>query len=411
MTHGSIPCPWEPPRALAPVSEPMNLQLNPTAVPSVARPTVLAIDLIRGLFAIGVLLAHSWDLGVGLGESDDYQRSWWELIITPGTFWVTGFFVLSGFCIALSVFRSISKDTYQVRDYLFARTTRIYPLFLIGLGLAVLAWFCSPDKQNFPGMAFLQTVFNLQNFFEAFPYYEASWSITNEFVYYLVFPLAIALGGKRLFGTTLACLALYGFASVVLIGLVATNKLTTDNWPIAALGITWCFGVFGLWLFCQERIGRSEERVAAVVGLAILTASFCLRTYFHYVEVREMLMIANSIFASLGFALMLLWMRNVRFPTTGFWARLATWMGLLSYPLYLFHGAVLGLLAGAIIRFDLDISRAGIVAVAVVLSLVFAGTLGVALEKFFLGMRKQWMGRAKSSSPSNPARAATMVKS
>jgi len=384
----------------------------PSDVPSIGRPTILAIDLMRGLFAIFVLIAHSWEFGMagdyGVHEG---RRAWWEYLITPGTFWVTGFFVLSGFCIALSVFRSIGRDSYTLSSYLKARLTRIYPLFLIGLLLAVIAWFFA-DRGAFPGRQFLITVFNCQNLVQdgAFPWYGASWSITNEVLYYLIFPVALVLGRKKMFGSLVATAAIFVVISGVLAFLWITGIYPTTLWTIFMSGLNWCIGVAALWLFCRPGFAGISTRGIGWLALVVLVIAFSIRTYLWYSDGRAMLLQFNSLLGSVGFGFLVVWLRETRFPTEGPWVRVATWSGLLSYPLYLFHIPVHGYLKAAYTAIGPDtISRPVAVLIAIVVPLIFAGTIGVWLEKWFLNRRKLWLRGRPSIATDCEQQAATPV--
>ncbi len=130
-----------------------------------------------------------------------------ELIATTvfgsGMYYVMGFFVLSGYCIHLSVARSMKADHFPVQQYMAARLSRIMPLYYIGLLVTVaVEWLIHdarprewPHGLDVP--TFLGQLFMVQNLNETFGSFASSWSITNEVFYYVLYGvLAWLLAGR-----------------------------------------------------------------------------------------------------------------------------------------------------------------------------------------------------------------------
>ena len=95
------------------------------------------IDICRGLFAFLVVAAHAVDISWSIHPEVPGQLSGWlhDLLLyvaAAGIYWVIGFFVISGYCIQLSVARLIQGNAFSLRDYLIARGTRILPLYYLG---------------------------------------------------------------------------------------------------------------------------------------------------------------------------------------------------------------------------------------------------------------------------------------
>ena len=171
-------------------------------MPTSARDTELGIDLLRGIAAVLVLVSH----GIGNAlkvEHGDVIASYPPLAkllastIGYGAFSVWGFFVISGFCIQQSVERTLARGHFDAWGYGKARVTRIYPLFLLGLSLAVAGWFLT-DAYGHPGEAFpMKRLLSNAAFVDLFPAFVPSWSLTNEMFYYLAWPVGLALCGWR----------------------------------------------------------------------------------------------------------------------------------------------------------------------------------------------------------------------
>jgi len=158
-------------------------------------------DLLRLIFAAGVVLVHSYDLtGARTLESLHF-------LINSETM-VQGFFIISGFLIVMSYEKSRS-----LRDYFERRFRRIYPAYLVVvlLGLVLGAFFTTlPLKGFFTAKGtFIYTVSNLlfMNFvkpdlpgvFGANSMHAingALWSLKIEVMFYLCVPAIVWLVRK-----------------------------------------------------------------------------------------------------------------------------------------------------------------------------------------------------------------------
>ena len=104
----------------------------------------LLLDALRGLAAFVVLFAHGFELAAGsaFGWHTPNTEGWrWARAILGNADWcVWGFFVISGICIHRSIARGVASGKFNWWRYGLARVTRLYPLFLIGFALAIIAW-------------------------------------------------------------------------------------------------------------------------------------------------------------------------------------------------------------------------------------------------------------------------------
>ena len=358
----------------------------------ISESAMLGIDLTRGVLSILVLLAHSMEAafkGRGILPKGVYEA------FVPGTYWVIGFFVLSGFCVGLSVYRGLGKGTYRAGEYLFARVTRIYPILLVGLLLAVLAWFLNRGGgEAFDWVGFVSTLFCLQRFSGEFPFYEPSWSITFEMAYYLVFPILI-VACKRDIGR----IWWVGVAvSIVFAGVFgALWKLGFSNaswlipfWSIPLHGICW-FG--GLWLvtgWFQERWPKGNTLVALLI--AGFLVSYGLRTGFILAKAPALVAKVNLIPSTLFFILLIRSADFWQLPKKFLSSSLIKNLGSLSYPLYLFHIPLQGILFFFRSELGLDDLSAPVwFAALFFFPLLISWTIGVWLEKRFLAARRNWM--------------------
>ena len=87
------------------------------------------LNLLRMTAALVVLATHSFAVAIGTNEAEPFQN---VLGMTLGTIAVDAFFLVSGFLVFGSLWRSQS-----VVDYAWARVLRIYPALLLMLLLVV----------------------------------------------------------------------------------------------------------------------------------------------------------------------------------------------------------------------------------------------------------------------------------
>lgn len=173
----------------------------------------------------------------------DFQHLQSKSFVPQVLYFLTGFghqavivfFVLSGFLISSTILRSHILGKWSWRHYAVNRATRLYVVLLPGLLLGFFwdrlgSWLFAakgiyahslsdlgpavPLKNLTPGN-FLGNLFFLQTILcETFGSNGPLWSLSNEFWYYVLFPLALGAGiawaSRRFFiATAFTCLALF----------------------------------------------------------------------------------------------------------------------------------------------------------------------------------------------------------
>ncbi len=361
--------------------------------------TVAGIDLLRGAFAILVLLSHCWVSALrNSPHSGEPLLRFVTVTLGQGGIWVTGFFVLSGFCIHLSVRNSQARGRYSEGDYLWARATRIYPLFLAGLLVADVARRAASARAQWPQI--LGSLFLLQGFTGQVFAYSQSWSITNEAVYYLAWPLALRVFGRDgarasiLAGAT----ALGITAAVVVVWKVfdrgSAASWLVPFWTISANSIPWFAGAFlaSVWNGLLAR-----ERAAALACRSLwiaLPLVYGVQGWLNYRQGKAFWSFANSYLAALVFMLLILAMRNGVFGRKLPALRpVCAWLGLLSYPLYLLHEQIKVLCVACLGRLGMAPGVAGAFFLFLFVCLVVVAALGAPLEAAILRRRARWLGK------------------
>jgi peptidoglycan/LPS O-acetylase OafA/YrhL len=373
------------------------------------------IDVCRGLFAALVVVGHSFDLARAMDPSWDagmprLAADFLRYTAGTGVYYVMGFFILSGYCIQASARRLSEGPSFPLGAYTMARATRILPLYYAALLFAVIVevvarrsgwrpdlWLVGFDARTFAGQTLL-----IQGLTERLGSFAASWSITNEVVYYAFFGLVAAACAPlrvrpAVVGMVLCCV---GGAA-----LLASYRLTRDHramtyGSLIGLGAVWHLGAlvkaYEPWIAARPRIGSAARIWPALLALDMgLFAAGAVHQEVVFV------------LAGAAFALMMVRFASVEAALVGRPAAppraLPTALGMVSYPMYLFHGPLL-------LAFGTIANAAGIVApwwaiwpAAASLAIAACLPLGRLLEAPVMAWRSGLMKRAARPADRPPA--------
>lgn len=184
-----------------------------------------ALDLLRGIAIVWVMLFHSFVVG-GLGPD-------WEWLSRYGWMGVDLFFVLSGFLIGTQVLTPLSHGKpLDFTDFYLRRAFRILPAFLVVLAI-YMAW---PGFRESPGLApwwmFLTFTLNLFVDYGEQAAFSHAWSLCVEEHFYLVFPLLATLLLRRPSAARVAAVCV----AVVVAGIALRTSVWLHNTALDQLG-------------------------------------------------------------------------------------------------------------------------------------------------------------------------------
>ena len=335
------------------------------------------LDVLRGVAALCVVFDHLGYYVLQHARGLVYQ--WFN----PGDYGVFVFFLISGFIVPASLERKGSVRTFWV-----SRVCRLYPLYLLAVGIAValfLVHFGSLRGEDAdPETSVLSQLLMMSNVLAGANLPNVVWSLSYEMVFYLLLTAlfmarvhkrssryalgfavaAVALGGvlpqayftrnvatPRVIALVADLIVLTGLAVAValrgmprllgaaLAAVVGLTLLAFNGgwiWPWEALSIL-ALMFTGTMLYRAER-GEYPWRKAipiavTVLGLAIAAGlwhshAWGMGPYAEMVWERRWL--TSFLFAGLTFGAGLAF-RHVR------WPRFLTWLGLISYSVYLLH--------------------------------------------------------------------------
>jgi peptidoglycan/LPS O-acetylase OafA/YrhL len=313
-----------------------------------------SLTSLRGLAALWVVLYHFSVQCFPNLDATPYTH-----VLDKGYLAVDLFFMLSGFVMTHVYQRAFSESvTRNYRGFLVARIARIYPLHVLILLLFVATAVASrwtpgvalgsihdiPLQGSESVCAFVANLFMLQGLDAGkLSWNYPAWSISVEFMAYLVFPFALpaiwAASDK-------AKLAIAAFLLALLTLLAFLTQDNFDQWdgPITLLRCLPEF-ILGTLLYCAfRRIPRNSwlDSNIAAFGIVALIA-VCLHAN------------APDLLVTFLFAALIL----TAVVNTGEFSEIANaspliWLGDISYSLYLIHGFVQFLATKLLDRFGIQ---------------------------------------------------------
>ena len=295
---------------------------------------------LRGIAALCVVLFHA-DVCVyyrDLGALIDRDSSG---IFSRGYLWVDFFFLLSGFIIAHVYGERLDQKNKwtQIKTYLLARFSRLYPLHFFTLSILVagslavgylypaiidgswntyFSWSALPSNLLFLN-AMNQHVYLSWNI--------VSWSIGAEWwTYVAAIGLIISLRGKSL--GLIALVALFAFACLTYL----VYQFPNNNLDITySAGFVRCFFEFAIGLCLYEAYNRAcaQKYLSADAVFALLVFLVVLIFHFKWADLSVIPVFSLMILAAAY--------NHGRMKVVLAWP-LFQYLGTISYSIYLMHG-------------------------------------------------------------------------
>src|SRR5689334_6125153 len=284
---------------------------------------VLALDGLRALAIIGVLLHHTRDKPFALVNG--YRGVW-------------VFFVLSGFLITTLALREEARSgRLNIRAFMIRRVFRILPLYYLALGIA-LVWVFALGYHADTAPRFQHYLTNFLFYAPEFPIFlhqfkipfGQTWSLGIEEKFYLVWPF-LAFG---LLAHSRYRLAVTGALIVVALVLTATGGWLAQMWGSYTDILIGCF-------VAQLMHRRATYERLAVLGRPAIAWSVCialvLATTISSFGSGMPEQVGERVFSVIAAAALIALVTNQRGPATLMSAPWLVRIGVWSYAIYLTH--------------------------------------------------------------------------
>lgn len=294
---------------------------------------------IDGLRAIAVLLV------VGFHAFPEWVKG--------GFIGVDIFFVISGFLISTIIITNLRNGTFSISDFYVRRVRRIFPALLIVLFFCfVLGWFVLvPQEYAYLGEHIAAGAGFVSNWvlWRESGYFDLSaelkpllhlWSLGIEEQFYIVWPILLWLAISTRLNMTFVLLTTAA-ASFIL------NMLQISSEPIATFYLPWtrfweliCGAMLANWMLCQKQKNESPnssviKNICSILGLSLIALGCVLIT-------------KDSVFPGwlavipvMGASLLIYSNTHAYLNSLVLSNRALVWIGLISFPLYLWHWPLL----------------------------------------------------------------------
>ncbi|MGO4723494.1 MULTISPECIES: acyltransferase family protein [unclassified Inquilinus] len=342
---------------------------------------------MRGIAALSVVGLHLDDtidnlIGKGLVPVG-FDPSGVTRYFDKSYLWVDFFFMLSGLLMAL-VYGTVLRPGFRRRDYLDfigRRLARIYPLHLLMLlvfvGIELLKYRVPTyDSAPFTGphgpVGLLQHLLLIQGWpggvGTSFNY--VSWSVSTEFLAYLLLPLLLVLLRWGSWPLAIAT-ALAGLAALLWLSTVDPALQLNQS---AGLAILRCLPSFGIGILIARLVETRDQALRRLGGAAGAAAALILAVLLLHLGAPDILLIPVFAWIVLSLAL-----------DGGTVARALSWrplhlLGLWSYSIYMVHPLVLKIEMQVLLRsgdrlqslpYLVAVSAAALLAVVLLAALLF----------------------------------------
>lgn len=297
-------------------------------------------DLFRGISSIIVLIGHLRALTFetyASGNTDPIAQSFF-FFTGFGHQAVVIFFVLSGFFIVRSIHESVISDRWDARAYSFNRLTRLW-IVLIPALIMTLLWdtigllnfenslayagkipYLDVSPVGKLGIAtFFGNIFFTQNILvSTYGSNGALWSLTNEFWYYLLFPLLY-----------FAVVKYYNLAGRILLAVLAAAVIFFIGREITSYFIIWLMGAL-----LYVLIRKGNPLAGSMWSISLSSLIFVITLVF--IRLNKYPLVFNDFSLGATFVLLLTSLCGLSMNNS-YLKRLASFLANISYTVYVFH--------------------------------------------------------------------------
>jgi peptidoglycan/LPS O-acetylase OafA/YrhL len=271
------------------------------------------------------------------------------------------FLVISGYLISKIIISELENNQFSILNFYARRFKRILPAFALVLFFTCIIGVLSFDgheSESFIGnlKASLFFVQNILLMFES-GYFDIGaidkpllhiWSLSLEEQFYLIWPLLLLYFARK---KALFPLILLSFATSLLLNILFVNGLPGlfnrgDNETFYMLYARWwefAAGALVAWLhfYKEEKIDNFIEKFPLFIPNLIAIISLSIIILASFAVIRDKI---QPIFAVFPTALLIAFCKKSAFNRLILSAKPLVFIGLISYPLYLWHWPILSLL-------------------------------------------------------------------
>ena len=285
------------------------------------------LDALRGIAAFLVILWHA--------PAAIYPRDHHSMFLA-----VDFFFCLSGFVVAFSYERRL-QDELTFRDFVAARVIRLYPIYLLGIGIGAFLFQGALPKLEFTSLLLKQLLllpsYNAHAGIFLFPLDFPSWSIFFELLTNFIFAALVRWKLSRL--SHLVLLAAISFIILAMshttaqtIDVGAANDRAIFHSALARALLSFLLGVFMHRIRRHYNVKFANTRLHGLIAVGLAVALFVVLDSPTALMYNRAFSIVDI---TVIFPMLILIGACLTIPRA--WIPMCAFLGDLSYPLYLLH--------------------------------------------------------------------------
>lgn len=365
------------------------------------------IDVLRGLSILAVLVLH---INLRIRIAKTFGQHWPAFVVSDigwnGRYGVIVFFAISGFLITtMCLTRWNCLENISLRQFYRLRFARIAPMLLALLAvlsvlhLSGVPYFTiRPQVSTLPRALFAALTFHV-NWLEAQHGYlpgnwDVLWSLSNEELFYLTFPLLCLLTRRRaaLIGALSIFVVLGPFARTVL----SQNPMWQENGYLSCMDAI-AIGCIAAILSGAIRLPSGIRSTLLWTGTALAVFVAMCKQFVSQMGIDRAGLDVTLL--SLGVALMCICFTQGNKPGRMEWAWLR-WFGRNSYEVYLTHMMVIFPALAVLRRVDPHSHLAPLSYVAMIF---LSGAFGSLIARCFSEPLNRYFRRTRAASQPTPA--------
>ncbi|MBA9844287.1 acyltransferase family protein [Ralstonia pickettii] len=287
------------------------------------------IDGLRAVAVVSLLLFHA-----------GFER------ITGGFVGVDVFFVISGYLITKILTDACAQERFSYWRFLEKRFFRLYPALLATLALTLIGGFLllSPEHFKLLGEYALSAQFSASNilFLHKAGYFSEgsgtnpllhTWSLAVEQQFYLAWPILIYLAHRLRGAAVPVAVGVAGVASLLWSRHLINTAPDSAYFLVQSRVFEFAIGALVLWIPRVHKRFRAAEELLLLVGLAAIL--YAVLMFDKHTPFPGKMALIPCIGAALC-----LYAGQARFAGLLLRNPLATWIGAISYSVYLIHWPV-----------------------------------------------------------------------
>lgn len=338
-----------------------------------------SLDYLRGLAALGIMLYHMHLFTFGEADSS-------TMLARVKIYDVSIFYVLSGLTLCVVHFNNFSFDKRGLREFYVKRFFRIVPLLWLATALTFIVAY-SPEylsvKKLVANILVIPGALKPETFIA-----NGAWSIGDELFFYLTFPFIMVIGK---FSKPL----LLGFVTITFAVLAYFSYRKLD--PAVPLGHQWATYVnpIGQLFYFAAGIGLGFiEKAMQKFGLwsvALIVVTFVIIAYYPASGEPIQLVTGTThlVLTLLVTALCFLVYKTDFDFLPRFVQKTLTFLGEVSFSLYLIHPIVYHAIKNISDHFTLGLSPYMLIGTTITLTIILSYFSYQLFERYFIKMGKQ----------------------